>query len=38
MGLNVSHEQIAHELALHGSEAQQMTAQLREGMVKKSRP
>jgi transposase-like protein len=36
MGLNVSNEQIAHELALHGSDVQQMTAQLREGIVKKS--
>ena len=38
MGLNVSNEQIAQELALKGSEVQQLTAQLREGMVKKSRP
>jgi hypothetical protein len=36
MGLNVSNEQIAHELALNGSDVQQMTAQLREGIVKKS--
>jgi transposase-like protein len=36
MGLNVSNEQIAHELALHGSDVQQMTAQLREGIGKKS--
>src|SRR5437016_8791252 len=36
MGLNVSNEQIAHELALHGSDVQQMTTQLREGIVKKS--
>ena len=36
MGLNVSNEQIAHELALHGSDVQQMTAQLHEGIVKKS--
>src|SRR5438876_9344026 len=35
MGLNVSNEQIAQELALNGSDAQQMTAQLREGIVKK---
>ena len=34
MGLNVSNEQIAHELALNGSDVQQMTAQLREGIVK----
>jgi len=36
MGLNVSNEQIAQELAVNGSDAQQMTAQLREGIVKKS--
>ena len=36
MGLNVSNEQIAHQLALNGSDMQQMTAQLREGSVKKS--
>ena len=36
MGLNLSNEQIAHELALNGSDVQQMTAQLREGIVKKS--
>ena len=36
MGLNISNEQIAHELALHGSDVQQMTTQLREGVVKKS--
>jgi transposase-like protein len=36
MGLNVSNEQIAQELALNGSEVQQMTTQLREGIVKKS--
>jgi len=34
MGLNISNEQIAHELALNGSDVQQMTAQLREGIVK----
>jgi len=38
MGLNISNEQIAHELALNGSDVQQMTAQLREGIVKKSPP
>jgi transposase-like protein len=38
MGVNVSNEQIAQELALNGSEVQQMTAQLRAGIVKKSRP
>jgi len=36
MGLNVSNEQIAQELAVNGSDAQQMTAQLREGIEKKS--
>jgi hypothetical protein len=36
MGLNVSNEQIAQELALNGSDVQQMTAQLREGIVKKA--
>src|SRR4029450_8947590 len=36
MGLNVSNEQIAHELALNDSDVQQMTAQLREGIVKKT--
>ena len=36
MGLNLSNEQIAHELALNGSDVQQMTTQLREGIVKKS--
>ncbi len=38
MGLNVSNEQIAQALAFNGSDVQQMTAQLREGMVKKSLP
>jgi len=38
MGLNLSNAQIAHELVLKGSDVQQMTAQLREGIVKKSRP
>jgi transposase-like protein len=37
MGLNVSNEQMAHELALNGSDVQQMTAQLRDGIVKKAR-
>jgi transposase-like protein len=36
MGLNVSNEQIAHELEVHVSDVQQMTTQLREGIVKKS--
>ena len=35
MGLNLSNDQIAQELALNGSDVQQMTAQLREGIVKK---
>ena len=38
MGLHLSNEQIAQELALNGSDVQQMTAQLREGIVKKSPP
>ena len=38
MGLNVSNEQIAHELSVHESDVYQMTAQLREGIVKKSPP
>jgi hypothetical protein len=36
MGLNISNEQIAQELALHGSDVHQMTTQLRAGIVKKS--
>src|SRR5262245_1439237 len=36
MGLNVSNEQIGQAWALNGSDVQQMTAQLRHGMVKKS--
>src|SRR5712691_8015148 len=36
MGLNVSNEQIAKELDVHLSDVQQMTTQLREGMVKKT--
>jgi transposase-like protein len=38
MGLNVSNAQIAPELALNGSDMQQMTAQRRAGSVKKSPP
>jgi len=38
MGLNLSNEQIAKELDLDRSEVQQMTTQLREGIVKKSQP
>ena len=37
MGLNLSNEQIGHELALHGSDVHQMTTQLRQGVVKKQR-
>jgi transposase-like protein len=36
MGLNLSNEQIASELGVNRSDAQQMTAHLREGIVKKS--
>jgi len=36
MGLNISNEQIAHELAVDVSDVQQMTTQLRQGVVKKS--
>ena len=36
MGLNVSNEQIAHELSINESDAYQMTTELRGGMVKKS--
>jgi len=34
MGLNISNEQIAHELSINISEVQQMTTQLRDGIVK----
>jgi transposase-like protein len=37
MGLHVSNEQIGQELALNSSDVQQMTAALRDGIVKKSR-
>jgi transposase-like protein len=37
MGLNLSNEQMAHELSLNESDAYQMTMQLRDGIVKKSR-
>jgi transposase-like protein len=37
MGLNLSNDQIARELDLNRSDVQQMTSQLREGVVKKSR-
>jgi transposase-like protein len=36
MGLKLSNEQIAHELSINESDVQQMTAQLRDGIVKKS--
>jgi hypothetical protein len=36
MGLNLSNEQIAQALALNGSDVQQMTTQLRDGIIKKS--
>ena len=36
MGLNLSNEQIARELDLNRSDVQQMTVQLREGVVKKN--
>jgi hypothetical protein len=35
MGLNLSNEQIAHELDLDPDDAQKMTAQLREGVVRR---
>ena len=38
MGLNISNEHIAHELALNVGDVQQMTTELRAGMVKKSLP
>ena len=34
MGLNLSNEQIAHELSLSESDAYQMTTELRDGIVK----
>src|SRR5262249_12389851 len=37
MGLNVSNEQIAHELSLHESDPYQVTTAVRDGIVKKSR-
>ena len=37
MGLNLSNEQIAHELAVNVSDVHQMTTQLRQGIVKKQR-
>src|SRR2546423_10878203 len=36
MGLNVSNEQIAHELSINESDAYQMTTELRGGIVKKA--
>ena len=38
MGLNVSNEQIAQELEVNVSDVQQMTMQLRQGIIKKSPP
>ena len=38
MGLNLSNEQIAHELSINESDAYQMTTALRGGIVKKSQP
>jgi transposase-like protein len=38
MGLNLSNEQIAHELDLCADDVQQMTRQLREGIVAKKPP
>jgi len=35
MGLNLSNEQIAHELSINESDAYQMTTELRGGIVKK---
>ena len=37
MGLNLSNDQIAEELALHSSDVHQMTTELRGGIVKKNR-
>ena len=37
-GLNLSNDQIAHELDVDRSDVQQMTTQLRQGIVKKSQP
>ena len=34
MGLNVSNEQIAHELSINESDAYQMTTELRGGIIK----
>jgi transposase-like protein len=36
MGLHVSNEPIAHEVEMHVSDVQQMTTQLRAGVVKRS--
>jgi len=36
MGLHISNEPMAHELAVNVSDVQQMTTQLREGIVKKA--
>jgi biotin operon repressor len=36
MGLNLSNEQIAHELDINRSDVQEMTTHLRDGVVKKN--
>ena len=38
MGLNLSNQQIAHELGLHPADVQAMTSQLRAGVVAKKSP
>ena len=38
MGLNLSNQQIAHELGLNPSDAQEMTTQLRRGLAAKAPP
>ena len=38
MGRNISNEQIAQELALHGSDVHEMTTQLRAGIIKNHIP
>jgi hypothetical protein len=37
MGLNLSNDQIAEELALNSSDVHYMTTELRDGIVKKNR-
>jgi transposase-like protein len=36
MGLHVSHEQMAHELAAHSTDVHQMTTPWRQGIIQKS--